>query len=246
MTTQLITDTRLDELEARLGVTFRDRSLLSTALVHASFVNENPEAGLKSNERVEFLGDAVVDLAVGHLLFDRAPTATEGELTAVRSLIVRSEALARAAARLGLGDYLLMGRGERANRGAERVSNLGDAFEAVVGAIFLDRGYPEARDFVLRSLEEQINAAAEAESPKDPKSRLQELAQAAGWGAPVYRTVTSEGPDHMRRFTVEVFVHERSAGTGSGARKVDAERSAAAQAYAALIEELASSTEGRM
>lgn len=245
MTTQPITDSRLAELEARLGVSFRDRSLLSTALVHASFVNENPDVGLQSNERVEFLGDAVVDLAVGHLLFDRIQGATEGELTAVRSLVVRSESLARAASRLRLGDFLLMGRGERANGGAERVSNLGDAFEAVVGAVFLDRGYMEAREFVLRSLAQEIGDAVEAESPKDPKSRLQEVAQAAGWGAPVYRTVTSEGPDHMRRFTVEVFVRDRVAGRGAGARKVDAERLAASQAYDSLIEELASTREGR-
>lgn len=234
MTTQPITDSRLSDLEARLGVGFDDRTLLSNALVHASFVNENPDAGLQSNERVEFLGDAVVDLAVGHVLLGRIEGATEGELTAVRSLVVRSDALARAASRLALGEFLLMGRGERANGGAGRTSNLADAFEAVVGAIFLDRGYAEARAFVERTLASEIDAAVEAESPKDPKSRLQEVAQAAGWGAPVYRTVTSEGPDHMRRFTVEVFVQGRMAGSGSGARKVDAERMAAAEAYASL------------
>lgn len=245
MTTQPTTDSRLAELEARLGVCFRDRTLLSIALVHASFVNENPEAGLQSNERVEFLGDAVVDLAVGHLLLDRLKDATEGELTAVRSLVVRSEALAKAASRIRLGEFLLMGRGEQANGGAERVSNLGDAFEAVVGAIFLDGGYMAARDFILRSLAPEIDAAVGVDSPKDPKSRLQEFAQAAGWGAPIYRTVTSEGPDHMRRFTVEVCVQDRVAGRGAGARKLDAERVAALQAYASLVEDLASAREGR-
>jgi ribonuclease-3 len=244
LTTQPGTDPRLAELEARLGVEFNDRSLLSTALVHASFVNENPDAGLQSNERVEFLGDAVVDLAVGHALFERADGATEGELTALRSLVVRSEALAGAANRLSLGDYLLMGRGERANHGAERVSNLGDAFEAVVGAILLDRGYEAARDFVVRSLSQELETAIRAESPKDPKSRLQEFAQAAGWGPPVYRTVTADGPEHMRSFTVEVLVRDQVAGSGTGARKLDAERLAAQRAYASLIEELAGVGDG--
>jgi ribonuclease-3 len=232
-------------MEARLGVEFSDRSLLSTALVHDSYVNENPDAGLQSNERVEFLGDAVVDLAVGHALFARAEGATEGELTALRSLVVRSESLAGAANRLGLGEYLLMGRGERANRGAERVSNLGDAFEAVVGAILLDRGYPAAREFVVRSLSQELEAAIRAESPKDPKSRLQEFAQAAGWGSPVYRTVMTEGPDHMRSFKVEVLVKGQVVGSGTGARKLDAERFAAQRAYASLVEELAGVGDGR-
>lgn len=203
-------------------------------MIHASYVNENPDSGLVSNERSEFLGDAVVDLAVGHELYDTASGASEGQLTAVRSLIVRSETLAKAAARLGIGDFLVMGKGERANGGAERVSNLGDAFEAIVGAVFLDQGYGAASEFVAAALAPEIDAAMDAESPKDPKSRLQELAQAAGWGAPVYRVVSSDGPDHLRRFTVEAVVAGEASGVGTGARKVDAERKAASLAYATL------------
>lgn len=234
MSTSPLPASDLDELERRLGYRFRDRAYLSLALIHASYVNENPETGLESNERSEFLGDAVVDLAVGHQLYGASGGATEGELTAVRSLVVRSEALARAAARLGIGDFLVLGKGERANGGAERVSNLGDAFEAIVGAVFLDQGYEAAADFVVAALEPEIALAMETESPKDPKSRLQELAQAAGWGAPVYRTVSSDGPDHLRRFTVEAVVGGEAAGVGSGARKVDAEREAAIRAYELL------------
>ncbi|MBM3958454.1 MAG: ribonuclease III [SAR202 cluster bacterium] len=231
----------LDELERRLGFRFLDRSYLSLALIHASYVNENPESGLESNERSEFLGDAVVDLAVGHVLFGGLGGATEGELTAVRSLIVRSETLARAAARLGIGDFLVLGKGERASGGAGRVSNLGDAFEALVGAVFLDRGYQAARDFVVAALEPEIALAMETESPKDPKSRLQELAQANGLGAPVYRILSSDGPDHLRRFTVEAMVAGQASGVGSGARKVDAEREAASRACEALASRVPSS-----
>ncbi|MBI4306718.1 MAG: ribonuclease III [Chloroflexi bacterium] len=236
MVTTLIPESRLAELEGRIDVRFGDRSLLGIALVHASYLNENPETDAQSNERIEFLGDAVVDLAVGHALLDRAATATEGQLTAVRALVVRSETLARAAARLGLGEYLLLGKGERSHGGTERVSNLADAFEAVVGAIFLDQGYEAARKFVLRSLNRELTHALAVASPKDPKSLLQEVAQAAGWGAPSYRVVCSEGPDHMRRFTIEVVVRGQVAGTGEGARKVDAEREAASRALEALAD----------
>ncbi|MBI4220486.1 MAG: ribonuclease III [Chloroflexi bacterium] len=236
MVTTLIPERTLNELEDRIGVRFSDRSLLGLALVHSSFLNENPETEAQSNERIEFLGDAVVDLAIGQALFDRASTASEGQLTAVRALVVRSEALARAASRLGIGEYLLLGKGERSHGGAERISNLADAFEAVVGAIFLDRGYEAARQFVVGSLDEELTRALAASSPKDPKSLLQEVAQAAGWGPPSYRVVDSAGPDHMRRFTIEVLVRGQVAGTGEGARKVDAEREAASRALEALAD----------
>ena len=223
-------DARLSELEERLGVRFKDRSLLRLALTHSSYLNENPTETLESNERLEFLGDADLGAGIGYRLFRDAPDAPEGELTAIRSHVVRERALAAAARRLGLGEYLTLGRGEAVSGGRERPSIVADAFEAVIGALMEDQGYEVASNFVIRALEPELSAAMSASSPKDPKSLLQERVQADGASPPAYR-VTRENDQHEdERFAVEVIIAGTSVATGVGRRKLDAERMAAGRA----------------
>lgn len=227
---------RLEELESRLGVSFRNRSLLELALVHRSYLNENAGLATDSNERLEFIGDAVIDLAVGQALFERLPAATEGSLTARRSLAVRGDTLARAARQLGLGEALLLGSGEQAAGGADRTGNLAGVFEAVVGAVLLDQGHAAATDFTLRVLESEVEAAIDSESPKDPKSLLQEFAQSRGEEPPEYRVTGFVGPDHDRVWHIEAVLAGRVVARGQGRRKLDAEREAAGAALSELGE----------
>lgn len=227
---QFADDARLGELEERLGVHFKDRSLLRLALTHSSYLNENPSESLESNERLEFLGDAILGAGIGHHLFHDAPEAEEGDLTAIRSHVVRERALASAAGRIGLGSYLTLGHGEDANGGRERSSIVADAFEAVIGAIMEDQGYEVASEFVVRCLEPELAAAMSSGSPKDPKSLLQERVQADGAAPPAYRVLKEDDQDENGRFTVEVLIAGTVIATGVGRRKLDAERMAASKA----------------
>lgn len=230
---RLISDARLRELEETLGVRFRERDLLELALTHSSYLNENPDEAAESNERLEFLGDAVVDVAVARHLYGLAPAASEGELTTLRSQIVRGAALAAAALRYRIGEFLVLGRGEAISGGADRATNLADAFEAVTGALLLDRGYRAASEFVVRSLGPEIDAAIAAESTKDPKSILQERVQASGGAPPEYRIIRENEDDEDNRFIAAVLIGGATVGTGLGRRKLDAERAAALAALAA-------------
>lgn len=230
----LLSESTVVEIETRLGVSFRDRRLLEQALAHTSYLNEHPEVAPDSNERLEFLGDALIDLVVAHTLFLRYPGAPEGDLTALRAALVRKESLARVARRLELGRFLLMGQGEQASGGRERESNLASALEAVVAAAFLDQGFRQTRAFVLRVLGPELKRASRGEVPKDVKSRLQELVQSKGKPTPSYRMVEAIGPSHDRRFTVEVCVGSEVVGVGRGKRRVEAEKAAAAAALKAL------------
>ena len=222
------------ELEERVGVHFKDRRLLQQALVHSSHINENPSTGLQSNERLEFLGDAVLGLLVGQHLYSSLPNHGEGALTELRASIVRRDSLARAAGRLGLGDYLLVGRGEEAAGGRRRPSNLAAAFEALVGAALLDGGLRAAKRLVRRSLAAELAASRTGKVPTDPKSRLQALVQGRGSSLPTYRTLQVEGPDHSRLFTVDVSVNGQALGSGRGPTKQQAEREAARAALEKL------------
>lgn len=213
-----------------MGVKFKDPALLEQALVHSSYVNENPQSTPRSNERLEFLGDAVLGLVVADELYAAYPDQDEGELTELRTHLVRRETLAKAARRLNLGEELLLGRGEQAGGGRARPTNLSHAYEALVGAIFLDRGLAAARRFVRRSLSDEFGSIAERAFPLDPKSRLQEISQSRYQAPPSYRLVDAEGPDHARRFTVEVIVDGRALGAGSGRSKQEAEKAAAREA----------------
>jgi ribonuclease-3 len=215
-------------------VRFADAALLERALVHSSYVNENPQAGLESNERLEFLGDAVLGLAVADDLFTTHPEMDEGKLTELRTHLVRRDTLAKAARRLRLGGELRLGRGEESGGGRNRPTNLSHAYEAVVGAIFLDSGFEAARAFVLRSLRDELEQIGERAFPADPKSRLQELSQARHQATPQYRMVKAEGPDHARRFTFEVLLEGNVVGKGRGKSKQEAEKEAARKALERL------------
>lgn len=221
-------------LEEQLGVTFKDPSLLREALVHTSYLNENPGIGVGSNERLEFLGDAALGLVVAQQLFRAYPDVDEGELTELRTHLVRRDTLSRAAGRLGLGEYLLLGRGEEAAGGRRRASNLARAYEALAGALFLDGGLPRVRRFVRATLGQEMQALRGRAVPADPKSRLQEVMQSRWQTTPSYRVVAIEGPDHARRFTVEVVVRGEVLGRGEGRSKQRAEKAAARQALEGL------------
>ena len=218
-----------------MGVTFEDARLLRTALVHSSYVNEAPHEGLDSNERLEFLGDAVIGAVIAEELYRERPDLREGSLTQRRAAVVQGSTLAHAARDLSLGDLLRMGRGEEAAGGRERDSNLANAFEAVVGALFLDQGYGAARDWVRSALGTYLSAS---DRKRNPKSALQEALQARGLPLPEYRIVGESGEDHARTFTAEVLIDGNAAGTGNGPRKTLAEREAASAALESLEAEL--------
>ncbi len=221
---------RSGELEEALGVRFRDAGLLRLALVHGSYLNENPGEGLDSNERLEYLGDAVLGMAVAEELYAVNPGWPEGKLTQARAALVQESTLAEAARDIGLGEMLRMGKGEEAGGGRERPSNLSAGLEAVVGAVFLDQGYKAAREVVLRVLGDRLSSLDEAEMSANPKSALQEAVQAEGLPSPTYRIVHEEGADHDRLFVAEVTVGGEVAGRGEGKRKSLAEQSAAVEA----------------
>ena len=215
-------------------MTFKDASLLRQALIHSSYVNENPGSAAQSNERLEFLGDAVLGLVVADEVFAAFPELDEGRLTELRTHLVRRETLAKAARRLKLGEELLLGRGEEAGGGKARPTNLAHAYEAVVGAIFLDSSLTTARRFIRRSLRPEFELLRDWAFPLDAKSRLQEISQSRYQSTPVYRLVEAEGPDHARRFTVEVLIDGRALGTGTGRSKQQAEKEAARQALTSM------------
>jgi ribonuclease-3 len=217
-------------LEKRLGVTFQDPHLLRQAFVHRSYLNENPEVSLLSNERLEFLGDAALGLVVAQRLYDLFPSHGEGLLTELRAHLVRRDTLARASERLALGDCLLLGRGEESAGGRRRPSNLAAVFEAVVGAITVDQGLGTADAFITSALADEFEAIQSGFVPADPKSQLQVLVQSHGQPLPEYRTLKAEGPEHARLFTVEVCLDGEVVGIGQGKTKRQAEREAARRA----------------
>lgn len=224
----------LVELQDRLHYEFGDAQVLRQALVHRSYLNESLEAGLSSNERLEFLGDAVLGLVMAQELYRRAPELPEGEMTRLRSLLVRQEALADVARGLDLGRYLYLGKGEAASGGRERPGNLACAMEAVIGAVFLDGGFRAVKRLVLRLFGRRIDTVIKSRPPGDYKSSLQELVQARWRLTPVYRTVAAVGPEHDPQFLVEVLVGDEVLGRGRGTSKQLAEMDAARAALKAL------------
>ena len=220
--------------EQALGVNFNDRSTLASAFTHQSYLNEHPENSITSNERLEFLGDSIIGMAVADRMFLEAPALPEGELTVRRSRVIRRETLAMVATSIGLGKWLVMGRGEEAAGGSERPSNLADVFEAVVGAIYVDQGYTATRDFINRYLGRHVDLALVTENPKDPKSRLQEFLQAHGKKPPHYELQSQSGSESNISFTMKVVIDVSTFAFGEGSRKVDAERAAASKALAML------------
>jgi ribonuclease-3 len=224
----------LDRLEASLGVDFHDRSSLIRSLAHRSWCAENGEE--ESNERLEFLGDSVLGLVVTHYVFEHFPHLPEGQLSEVRAGVVNARVLAEVAHELGIGDYLLLGKGEDAAGGRGKQSILADAFEAVVAAVYLDSGFGTARDLVLRCLGERIAVAAAGPGGRDYKTRLQELTAARTLGRPRY-LVRDEGPDHAKHFYATVLVGDQPYGEGEGRSKKQAEQAAAWVAWTSLQDE---------
>jgi len=224
-------------LQSILGVTFRNVSLLQQALVHRSYLNENPDFPLPSNERLEFLGDSLLGIVIAEKLYKDFPELSEGEMTKLRSALVRMETLARLASSLGLGDHLYLGRGEEVSGGRTRRSISACALEAVVGAMLIGQGFDSAKEFVLRLFDGEIGRALRDRQmlAGDYKSRLQELVQPQHQVTPVYRTIGEEGPDHAKVFTVEVIVSGSVAGVGRGRSKRIAEMEAARSAFEGLL-----------
>lgn len=220
---------QLDELQKIIGYTFRDQRLLQLALIHSSFAFERMKNG-RHNETQEFLGDAVLDLAVGYILFTRFPEMREGKLTRIRAALVNESGLAEMARMIKLGDYLLLGHGENTSNGREKPSILACAYEALIGALFLDRGYDEALEFVRRWFEPLIDRHQELLLTADAKSALQEILQEKYNEGPSYVLVNEEGPAHARIFTVAVEFNGNIMGTGTATSKKEAEQKAAAAA----------------
>jgi len=225
----------LEALQQALGHRFRDLDLLHRALTHPSYVNEHPEDGTGDNQRLEFLGDAVIDFLAGAWVYRHYPGFDEGQMTRLRASLVRTQTLAQLARQVGIGEALRLGHGEEEAGGRERDANLCDAFEAVVGALYLDGGLVAAKFFVEPLIGPVAEATLAAEADWDAKSRLQEWSQAELGGTPRYRIVAEEGPDHAKTFRAVVLLGEEMAGQGQGRNKQAAEQAAAQAAWEALI-----------
>ncbi|MDQ3811016.1 MAG: ribonuclease III [Chloroflexota bacterium] len=221
-------------LQRSLGYTFKDVLLLQSALVHSSYVNERPGRGLESNERLEFLGDAVLGVVVAHRLYDVRPDSAEGELTVVRAWLVRQSTLARWARQVGLGPYLLLGRGEARGGGRERPALLSRGFEALIGAIYLDGGLDAAREMLIPFVDRELQVGFSPQGVVDAKSRLQQVTQARFEQTPVYNMVDHTGPGHAPLFVVEVRAGPQIVARGSGHSKRAAQQAAAHEALQLL------------
>jgi len=216
----------LAHLQQALGVSFNQPALLAQALTHSSFANENPGAAV-SNERLEFLGDAVLALIVAENLYRNFPELPEGQMTKIRSYLVKQETLAQVAKGIELGAYLYLGKGEENSGGQEKPANLARALEAVIAAIYLDQGFPTTESLILKLLDPEFQAAISEDIVTDYKSRLQEYLQAQSQPAPNYQLIGTEGPDHAKTFIVEVCLNETVLAIGSGRAKKLAEMEAA-------------------
>jgi len=231
--------------EAGLGLTFHDKTLLQRALTHRSYVNENPNFPLEDNERLEFLGDAVLDFVTAEYLYHRFPEMREGQLTGLRAALVRTETLAQFASQMGLGTFIFMGRGEEENGGRTRPAILCGCYEALIGALYLDQGLEATRALVVKTIQPLIKEmleggddAAGLPAYKDAKSQLQELSQKYRRITPTYRTVSAQGPDHAKRFTVAAMIGHETYGLGTGRSKQAAAQAAAQAALDRLEQEI--------
>ena len=220
----------LTELSQKLGVALNDIGLLDTALTHTSYANESLRRNTTHNERLEYLGDAVLELATSDYLYKHYPNLPEGDLTKARASIVCEESLCRRAADICLGDHLLLGNGERMNGGDRRPSILADAFEAVIGAIYLDCGWETARKYILKRLHDDLAGLRAGQQRRDYKTMLQEKIQRHPGQRILYELLAADGPDHAKVFTVCVRINGIAYGNGTGRSKKEAEQEAAKEA----------------
>lgn len=218
----------LQKLADRLQITFTDYDMLSLALTHPSFMLEGDESHLKNNQRLEFLGDAVVDLIAGQYLFDMFPDKPEGELTKMRAALVCENSLANAARRINLGEYLLIGKGERATGGENRASNLADAWESLMGAIYLQNGIDSVRPILIYYLQPELEQVRKGHFG-DYKTQLQEVVQQQKDATIHYAIIRDEGPAHNKVFTAEVYINGEAKAIGVGKTKKEAEQNAACE-----------------
>jgi ribonuclease-3 len=234
---EILNKNRIDalrELSVKLKVQFTNMNLLHQALTHTSYANECKNLIILNNERLEFLGDAVLDVVVSEYLFRQFPNLPEGELTKARAVIVCEPTLARCSAKIGIGEYLLLGKGEASSGGRERTSILADSFEAIIGAIYLDSGFESSARFVLRQLQANLLLVERGEYAKDYKTLLQEVVQKNTDSKIIYEIIDESGPDHHKIFKVAVFVNGQQLGSGLGKSKKEAEQLAANQALIQL------------
>jgi ribonuclease III len=232
---------RYAALERAVGYEFRQVTLCEAALTHKSWLNEQPQQGRTDNERLEFLGDAVIALVVSHMLMKRFPDHPEGELSKKRAALVNEAGLAEVAEALALGQWIFLGRGEEQAGGRKKRSILADALEALIGAVYLDGGFEAAHRVAERLFARAIDDASSA-AERDFKSRLQEIAQARLHVAPIYTVMAQEGPDHDKTFEVAIFLGGREYGRALGKSKKEAQQNAAARAIVVLEEEAAATS----
>lgn len=211
----------------KIGISFNTIGLLAEALTHRSYLNENRTSVASHNERLEFLGDAVLELAVTRFLYDKFPAKPEGDLTSYRAALVNTVSLADSAGAIGVNDYLLLSKGEAKDTGRARQIILANAFEAIIGAVYLDQGYEEAERFIAKNLYGKLDAVIANKSYQDAKSRFQEASQEKRSVTPAYQTLSEIGPDHAKLFTVGVFLGPQEVARGEGQSKQEAEQAAA-------------------
>ena len=214
----------------QISIPIKNKNLLLKAITHRSWLNENDQEATESNERLEFLGDAVLELIVSEYLFDKFPDHMEGHLTALRASLVKTETLAKVAKSLNLGKLILLSHGEEVSGGRENQSLLADTFEAVLGAIYLESGKKRVDSFIRKNLLPELKSIIEKNLEKDSKSHLQEIVQAKGLETPIYKVLKEEGPDHNKVFTVSVVIKRKSIATGIGKNKQQAQQNAAKKA----------------
>jgi ribonuclease-3 len=224
----------IDKIEESLGVTFNDKAILEKALTHRSYLNEAKKTELESNERLEFLGDSILSFWVSEQIFKKFPELPEGKLTHIRTHLVRTETLTELSQKLSLGDYLLMSKGEELGGGRKNPLLLANSFEAVTGAIFLDQGIEAISSFLERNFEDLVSQIDDVEALKDSKSLLQEAVQAEGKPSPIYKLISSSGPDHQKIFTMGVFINDSLIAQGTSHSKQDAEEESAKKALEIL------------
>ena len=221
------------KFEEKIGVKFKDKNLLRQAFTHRSYLNENPSLALEQNERLEFLGDAVLELAITEYMYKKYPQKTEGEMTGLRAALVNSITLSEVAGELNVGDFLLLSKGEAKSLGKARQYILANAFEALIGAIYLNSGYEETSSFLEKNLFGKIEEVIEKKLWIDAKSLFQEKAQELESVTPAYKVLAESGPDHEKVFTMGVFLGDELISEGKGASKQEAEQDAARKALKA-------------